>query len=162
MKKTPQRKDSNAKKQSNDFDPIFDIFTLRKKPVSIEYIENLALACVKSAVEDKADLTLNGFFIRRGITNNTTDLWQTKSPVFKEAMATRRKMIGDKRETGAIIKDPSKDYLRLNEQSVMRFMPMYSEEYARFREWEASLSKENEQVENKIVVIESFEEKKQD
>jgi hypothetical protein len=166
MKKTSHRTSKsvkNAKPVTYDakmFEEKFDIFTFKKIPISNGFIENLAEESVRSALTDKDDFILMGFFYERG--HNRTDIhrWCNRNEKFKNLYEARRKIIAAKREAGALLVDPVKKYHRLKDSLVRFTMPFYEEEW-RDREKEIAKDRLEEQaIEQKVIVIERFPETK--
>ena len=146
MSKTPHRtgnKTKNTKPATYDarmFEEKLDIFTLKKIPISDGYIETLAQEALNSALNNKDDLIMMGYFYERGHHRSDIWRWSQRNEKFKELIETRRKIIGAKRESGGLLQDPSKKYHRLKDNLVRFTMPFYEDEW-RNREKEIAKDK---------------------
>jgi hypothetical protein len=157
MKKSSHHNNSAPKTTSNLIRETYDIFNLRSKPPSIDFIENLAQLSVKSALENKEDLTIFGFFVERGYHSSDVKRWQDRSDTVDKLIKVRKEVILNKIKIGHLIKDLSKKYARINETSGARYLIKNDDEWRRFREWEANLNKEQQPPERTVIVMDSFQ-----
>jgi hypothetical protein len=162
MSKNSHRTPKSSKvptKQPVQFEQVYDIFTMRKKPMSMETIEQLAMQSVESALNKKNDLTALGFFSRLGY-GTMVQKWREKSAKFDYLYQERKRIISDKRETGGLLKDPDKEYLRLDSNMARFSMPLYDSEWRDLEVQRAKDKIEDGSVEQKVIVIERFPEAK--
>ncbi|HVW99242.1 MAG TPA: hypothetical protein VHA52_02210 [Candidatus Babeliaceae bacterium] len=158
MKKSNNIKLNAEKTPSRVFETVLDIFTLKQRPVSIAFIEQLAQQSVKSALEIKNDLKSEQFFRKLGYGSNSIKRWRERSPKFAELYDLRKEILADKREIGAALKDPDKEYLRLNESFIKYTHSLYDKEFKELEAEKAALHNKDEKPEKIVVVIDKFEE----
>ncbi len=127
-----------------------DMFTLRQTPVSNDYLLKFALEWVNWAITDDDALTLEGFYILKGVQQRTVDRWCDRCPELMEAHDYAMMVIGDRREKGAITR-------KYSEGMIKTTMCMYKIKWKELEEWRAHLS---EKIANaggmKLVEIEKF------
>lgn len=163
--RTPKKKESAKYTTKTDkpshydarmFEEKLDIVTFRKIPISDGYIETLAENAVKSALHDKDDLVMMGYFYEHGHFKTDIARWSERNEKFRDLVEMRRKIIGAKREAGALLQDQNNKYHRLKDTLVRFTMPFYEESW---REREKELAKdkmEDAAAENSVIVIEKF------
>lgn len=136
------------------FDEYYDIFTLRKTPISLAAIEQLACKLLKWAHTDPTAYKLSQFWKNEGINSTTLKRWSDRSPMLQEAIQAAREIIGDRREIGALKR-------QLSEGIVASSMSIYDPEWKAMAEWRASLKQEKDSQSNPVtVVIENYPEEK--
>lgn len=143
---------SNTTKQnvpSKLFEEVFDIFTLKMKPISITFVEQLGQQFVKYALEDDNALKAMAFFRAKGYGTDDIRRWKERSIKFASAYELGKEIIGDRREIGGLKK-------KYDAGMITTSMPIYDREWKEQAEWKANLTKEKEQPTTKIVVIEKF------
>ena len=96
-----------------------DIYTQRRMPISPLFLGRLAQDLVKWASESK-EIILEKFFVMKGIDPDVPKMgkWDERSPEWKRAFATAKKLIGYKREEGGLRN-------KLNVPMVMRTQGRY-------------------------------------
>ncbi len=92
------------------FDEFYDIFTLRMRPISEEYIIQIGVECFRWATTDPEALKITQFFRSKGISTSTFQRWMERSPKFKELYLESKYAIGDRRETGEITRKYSSTF----------------------------------------------------
>jgi hypothetical protein len=159
MRKSAPHNNNVKKTTSNLLQETYDIFNLRSKPLSIDFIENLGQLAYKSALEVKDDITIYGFFAERGHNKDDVTRWSKRSETFEKLMQLRKELILHKIKAGHMLRDAGKKYLRINEGSGARYLIKNDDEWRRFREWESNLNKEQQPPERTVIVMDSFQDK---
>lgn len=125
-----KKKDNNhtmtksAKTKYGRQDPLFvlDIKTMRQRPVSMAYLEQLALKLVEW-VNTKKEVIIDEFLQQEGYSYGAFKRFRNRCPKLEEAYQYAKMCIGNKRERGAL-------YNKMNANIVMKSMPNYSERWA--------------------------------
>lgn len=105
--KTPKNSNNSTKKKRSattvtDF--YLDLFTLKEKPVSNAFIEQLAAQLLDWAAHDKEALSIKRFVLSKGIHWNTFIRWsQTREPL-KSIYEDAKLLVAARREEGMIKK----------------------------------------------------------
>ncbi len=110
-----------------------NMFTLKQTPVSNDYLLHFALEWVNWAITDDDALTLEGYYIIKGVGSRTVDRWCKRCPELMEAHDYAMMIIGDRREKGAITRKYDSGMIRTT-------MPMYKAKWKELEEWRAHLS----------------------
>lgn len=151
MKKNTKKSTNPIAKEEKYKKVVFDEYrnmnTFRIYPVTVEYIEQVALELIEWAKDDCRALKISQFFTRQGISTTTVKKWRDKSPVFDEAYVYAKQIIGDRRETGAIENEYDSGMIRSS-------MPIYDDEWKMNEEWRSKLKDQSGQMGNVKVVIE--------
>ena len=79
-----------------------NLYTQRKHPISILFIERIAEELVLWAKNDKNAFKLSQFYLDKGIPHSTFHYLLGKHKTLKEAYESARLIIGNRREIGAI------------------------------------------------------------
>ena len=140
----------SAYRSSREF---LNLHTLKMQPVSDEWLEIFAKELVDWTINDENALTMNGFYVKKGVPSRTVARWRKRSKLFNEAHEFAKMIIGCRRETGALTK-------KLDAGIVLRTMAMYDEEWKKLEEWRADLKikeAEKKQPANFIVRMDSIE-----
>lgn len=132
----------------NRFHDYFNIYTLKNQPTNIKYIESIAKELVDWAQTEDA-LTLEQFWLVKGIDGSTVKKWKGLSPVFKAAHSFAKGTIAVRREIGGLKN-------KLNTPMILSSMPMYSNRWKNLTKWRASLKNKNEEEKPIRVLIEQI------
>jgi len=146
---------SQVKKRYRDTAEFINMHTFRKTPVKIDYLELLAKELVEWATTEKP-LILTIFYDERGIHSDVLARWMKRSKKLKQAHQFAKRVIGSRRELGALNKT-------LDSGIVARTMAMYNKDWKNLEEWRSNLRKtEEEQKGDTIIKVEmpSYLEKK--
>jgi len=143
--KMPSRVEEIAEEIIRDTKTVFKPSLLRTdkqcKDLGIELIEY---------VTHTPDCFSTEYFLNHiKMSSNKFYEWVAASPELKEALESARRIMFERREKGAILG-------KLNPNTVMPYLHMYSDSYKRAAEWRASLNKEKESEGPQVVVIERF------
>jgi len=114
------------------FDEYLDIFTFKTRPVTDEWIEQLAKDLVKWSTEDDEAFKLTQYYRSRGIGSDDMKRWCERSPKLKKAHTVALQALGDRREIGALKKkyDPG---------MTRTMMPRYDKDWKKIEEWRSTL-----------------------
>ena len=117
--------------------PFMDFYnwsTMSKQVASEVWAEKTAMELIEWAEtrNGTSSLTLNEFYVFKGLDRETFQDLTEKFPVLKKARAYARGILGNKRENGLIHK-------RLDPTSVAFMMPHYDPDWKAIVEWRASL-----------------------
>ena len=124
-----------------------DLFTLRERPVSDDYLFKLALEWITVALNDETMLTLDDFLILKGLSRKTMMSWCRRCDVLMEAHNHVTMIIGNRREKGMLTK-------KLDSTGVLRSMHMYDDRWVKADEWRASLSTKILGAGNTVTIVE--------
>ena len=120
--------DSSESNSVYKYDYYLDMFSLRERPVSDRWLDNLAVELIKWAINNSEALKLTQFYQERGIGSNDVKRWIGRNENFARAHSFARGIIGDRREIGAI--------KRIYDPSMIRAMQAYyDEDYKVQEEW---------------------------
>ncbi len=142
----PSTQDSISEK--NLWHDYFNIYTLKTQPVNIKYIESMAKELTDWAMDDNS-LTLEQFWLLKGLDGSTIKKWKEVSPAFKAAQSFAKRTIAVRREIGAIKN-------KLNTSMILSSMPMYSNKWKKMTQWRASLKNKQEQDKTIKVLVEQI------
>lgn len=149
MKKATKNTTVKEKPANTPFFDCFDIFTLKQRPISLNYVEKMGMEFLKWAINDDDALKAMVFFRKHGHCSDDIASWKDRSPAFAKAYDEGKSAIGDRREMGGIKR-------KFDAGIVASSMAIYDKEWKSHAEWKANLTKEREQPATKIVVIEKF------
>jgi hypothetical protein len=150
MKKKPEELE-NCAKNNNDED-YFCFVEMTRRPIQECEIRSLAKKVVKWARDDKNALKLSAFTSEAAISYNDWLRWCQKYPFLQEAHEQALRLLGNRRETGALKG-------KLNAGMVNTTMPMYDPEHRKMLKWKHSLRvarQEEKAQQQQIIVIERF------
>jgi len=145
--KSSSVKAKKDKKEWTYFDEYFDFNSFKKKPVSEQWLMELAKRLVFWARDNEDALILNQFFTDEGIGKSTVANWKKRNERFNMSYDFAKQLIGIRREVGALKK-------KLDTHMIMFTMPQYSESWKELEEWRSSLKvKEQEKVGDRKITI---------
>lgn len=127
-----------------------DCFSLKTKPVTEHFIDRFFSDLIQQAISDDDLLTIESYYLYKGVDPDTYYGWVNKYPVAKKLHQVALYMIGSKREKGGLKRkyDPS---------MVSSSMPLYNERWKELLEWKTLLKeKEHKARGNVTVVLEEF------
>ncbi len=105
-----------------------DMFTLKMKPISYDYKLKFALEWVNVAIADDDMLTLEEFYILKGIDPRTVERWLKTCPELQQAHDFVMCVIGVRREKGALKNKYDSGMVRTS-------MAMFSVRWKDLEEW---------------------------
>lgn len=142
------RTKSVAKKKyvKKEFDFYYDIFTLRKKPVTLEYIEARAEQMRDLAFNDPEMLKVTQLYRAMGCTQSDIDRWRKRSEKLDLMHDEAKQAIGDRREIGGMKKN-------FSESIVRHTMHHYDTTWKGMDEYQAALRKKDEEKPTQITVV---------
>lgn len=137
----------------------YDMITFKRKPVSVEYLKELAremLEWVNNFKDEDGDAPLkhSQFLGKKGIHKYTYYRWLEACPELKFAHDHTLMIIGDNRELGGIKR-------RLDPNMVTKSMPMYDESWKQLEEWRAKMG-DGKNVGNITVRMEQFSDEEEE
>jgi len=141
------KKDSVSKKGYVFFDDYTDLFTFKKVPISEAYIDRLATELLDWALNNDDALKMSQFYLGKGISYHSFSRWLKRSKNLEEAHNSALKLLGNRREIGAIKK-------KYDTSMIATMMPKYDEDWKEVIEWRSKLKEQEASNETKIVVIE--------
>lgn len=145
------RPDCNRDSKEFNWNSYLSTLSLQMFPANDEFKERLALELVTWARENKNALFLDEFYDLKGIIPETVIFWSKRSEKLKEAVRTAKRIIGRRRELGAMNNE-------LNAATVHYTMPHYSDIWREEQRIRAELkNKDIDQQRPITVVIEDFD-----
>ncbi len=151
MKKTNHSK-KKEKLSTIDTPTFYSMRDMAVKPVTDNYLRNLAINTVKLVEEDEDIITMTRVFNLAGVLKKQWYRWAERHEDVKNATIWIRQIIGDRRESGALKR-------KLDSATVLQMMPYYDEDWKAINEWRSRIKHENAAAnEAKVVVIERFPE----
>jgi hypothetical protein len=131
-------------------DDYRDMKSFRMLPMSERGIERIATELIDWATNNEDALKMTQFYTKHGLNSHTIDRWCERVPFFREAIEHAKKIIGDRREIGALKK-------KYSESIVSASMAFYDPEWKALLEWRAKLARNEEDSSGvKFVVLEKF------
>lgn len=118
----PNPNTSSNKQSKPVFDFYLDMFTLREKPITAEWIEKFALRLVSWAITDPNALTISEFYIAEGVNRTTYNKWCEIYPYLKDAHEFALQAIGNRRMGGGLTR-------KYSEGLVKYTQPMFDPEF---------------------------------
>jgi len=114
-------------------------FSFRQIPVSQDYLKHLACELAYWADTNEDALVFSEFFHDRKprIPKQSFYEWVKKNQFLADAHKYALEAIGNRREKGALKK-------KLDANTVIKSMPIYSEEWKELNEWYGKMKTENE------------------
>lgn len=161
-KKKPRKATKSTTRKTKKLIPLyedyFDFLSWRQTPISIDGIEKKAEMFLEWATNNDDALLMAQWYNAQGICGNTINRWKERCPKFAHACNLVKRIIGARREVGALKK-------KFDSAMVRTTMPHYSSIWKELAEWEAIIKrpKEEEKQDTKVVIIERYptiEEKK--
>lgn len=141
------------KKKTIVVDEYYDWKIQAKTPITEKRMNDIAKELYEWARDCSTAYKVSQFFTTKGIGSTTWEGWVDKFEVIREAHKEAVRMIGDRREIGAIEK-------RLEPGMIASSMAHYDKAWKRLAEWRASLRNDkNEENQQKIVVMEVYNKK---
>jgi len=134
-KKPIERKD--RKPPIRIIDEYFDMFHFKQVPVSEGFIDRLFSDLVKEAYNDKEMLTLEDFYLKRGLSPDSYYKWVKKYPQAQRAHDVALLAIGNRRERGGLTR-------KYDSGLVSQSMAHYSKRWKQGIEWRESLKTKRE------------------
>jgi len=141
MKKISKKKESpksilpNQRSKKTNYrylDEYKDLFTRKLTPVSVEFIELIIKQILHWAHNDKNALFLDQFWFSKGIPTMSFNAWRKKFPELDEACQEAKRLIGMRRETGAIKK-------KFDSGMIRSVQAMYRPEWKKVEKWRSEL-----------------------
>ena len=120
-------------KWQEDYRNCFD-FSFR--PVTERFIEQFFSDMVKSCADDDGCLSIQEYFLSKGVNSKTFYAWCQKWELAGDALETAKELIALKREKLALKN-------KLNAGVFLAMQPKYCPEYKALMEWKASLHNKN-------------------
>ena len=102
MSKSNEHNTPTVRSTVKAIDMYKDLFILRERPVSEVFIERFCADMLDWATTNKDALVLLDFFTARKVNPKTVWRWEQKHPMIREAKTMALKIIGSRREKGAI------------------------------------------------------------
>lgn len=112
-------------------DEIHDLDTGKRRPITNTYIPRLAQQYIQWAGQDDA-LILRDFISLHKLNKDRFYAWMEEFPELKEAHDYAKRMVGSRRERGALTKLLEKD-------TVLKSMAHYAQEWKDLEQWRAGL-----------------------
>ena len=133
------------------YDDYLDMFTMRKRPISVEYIEKFANDMVLWALNDPDAFKLAQYYRIRGVCGEDMERWAERYPNLKTANRYVLGILGDKREMGALKKDYDSGMVRT-------MMPRYDKDWRNIEKWRSLLREQESKAAGgtKFVVMDKF------
>lgn len=125
---------------------ILDIKTMRQKPVSIAFIENLANKLI-NWVNASKEIIIDDFLQQEGYSHSNFKVLRDKSDKLEEAYQYAKMCIGNKRERDAY-------YNKGNAALIMKSLPDYSPRWKKLTKWHAEINTQNQNINQGIQVVE--------
>jgi len=142
------------KEPSKPFDEYYDLFTLRTKPVSDVFIEQIAQKLMHWAINNEEAYKISQFYEQEGLHNEDIDRWCKRSKAMAYAKYAALRAIGNRREIGGLKK-------KLDSGMVSYTMAHYDKDWKDLAEWRNTLKLDADQKgETKIVVLEKYPDSK--
>lgn len=129
MAKNPQHSTEiidEEKNRSGYFDEYHDLFTFRKKPVTIEWIVELAHK-VRKFADKNTTLRVNDFYDGEGISPDDYYRFKAKCPELQSAHAYLKRRIASRRDKGALGAGKKKFDAMWASKNQWRYDPLYLE-----------------------------------
>lgn len=143
MKKKLSKSKNNSKKSvayanTPFLDEYRDLYTYKKKPVSLPFIERIVIDMFNWAKNNKNALVMHDFFIERGIPLSTVQKWTAKFEIFREALKDTKLVLGSRREKGALKREYDANMVRT-------VMHRYDPEWREAEVWRAELKQKQDE-----------------
>lgn len=126
-------------------------------PYNDAALERLANEIYEWASKDEDALVLEEFYLKRGISCSTWIRFKERSPALKEAHNHALRLIGIRREKGAIKS-------KMDFRAIASTQPRYSKTARQVEEWRANLrakaNEDSDKLTNVKVVIEKYDDTK--
>ena len=159
MNKTKKNNNEKTEVVKPFFEDHIDTRTMRKIPVTIEYINELGKHLVKWASFNDDALLLTQFYVENGLSGDSVRRFGERSPLWKKAIKTAKMAIGVRRELGALKK-------KYSENVVLKTLAFYGsswdgdqEDWKAMETWRSDLRKAVAEAKSKgniKVFMESF------
>jgi len=133
------------------YDDYLDMFTMRKRPINIKYIEKFANDMVHWALNDPDAFKLAQYYRIRGVGGDDMERWTERYPDLKKANSYVLGILGDKREMGGLKKDYDSGMVRT-------MMPRYDKDWRSIEKWRSLLREQESKAAGgtKFVVMDKF------
>jgi len=132
-------------------DQVRDGYSMRMRPISEAFIEDLALKLIADAKNDPDVLSIESFCNKHDITRSTLDNWAKKFPFFGEAKEKAMTAFGSRLENGAL---KGKEGIR--ERTAREILPVYSKTWKDREDSLAALAKDSQGSGSFVAVLEAF------
>lgn len=132
MKKTNNPSTEEQITTTYVFDEYISTIDFRKRPVSDNWILQLARRLRDWAVNDPEALTLVSFYNKEGIASRDLARWCERVPALQLAYETAMATIGARREIAGLKRDFDSGIVRTT-------MPIYDKKFKDLEEWRSSL-----------------------
>jgi len=156
MTTIPQDIKKKQKTPSTYYDQYRDLFTFRMKPVPMSFIERISKELVEWAYTNEDALVLSDFFYSKGIGSRVANGWANKTPILKQAVEEAKRLLGNRREKGAIKKEYDAGMIKAT-------MNLYHDEWEKLEVWRAELKQKQDEITQKSTiqwVLEKFPDSK--
>lgn len=105
-----------------------DLLTGKQQPVPKSFLDQLAKELISWAINDKDAIILSQFFYERGIPHATFHSWLRTDSDFKNIYETAKRIIGNRRESGAITRKYEAGMIKAS-------MSMYSDDWKELEDY---------------------------
>jgi len=146
VNKTRKSITANANGTKITVDGYFDLQTFKMKPISPQFIDQLAEKLIVWVDSDEDALIFEEFFKLTKIYSANFYEWLEKSENLKRAHEYAKSMLAIRREKGGLKR-------KLDPGMVQASMPMYSKAWKEMTEWKAKLKEESAAQANNITVV---------
>lgn len=152
MTKRKTKKTEAQLVQSDNDDWVYSFTEHRPIPITYPTIVKL-IAKFKEFVKKDSVLRISQFLNQEDITDHDWYRWISKYPELKEAQDYALRIIGERREMGAITG-------KYRESAIMPYMSMWDKKFKEHAEWKASLTnkKDDETTAIKFVLMKDMPE----
>ena len=151
--KVKQEPIKGTKKRNSVFDTYTDLFFFKQKPIPYAFLERLAEDLMKWSVKDTS-LRIESFFSDCGIRAEDYYRFVGRCEELKAAHEVAILRIAVRRDIGALTK-------KYDASWAARTQAAFDETYRKARKFEAELSKEVNESQQKLVVIERMPDTKE-
>lgn len=139
------------------FPEYTDMLTMRQKPVSLAFLENLAAEMVNWVNSKSEKLVFTQFLAEKGMSYSIFRQWKERCPKLVVAHEYVLETLGAIRESGALKR-------KLDSAMVLKSMPVYSYDWAQLEKErdERKAKRDDKNIGNITVVMERFGNDKKD
>lgn len=140
---TKKKKPKNRLLPFKYLDEYRELFTMRMKPVSESFLQQIAGELLAWAYNNKDALILRDFFHDKGIPARSAARWAQKHQVLKQAMEEAKYMLGSRREKGAVKREYEPGMIRAVQHQ-------YDPEWRKDEIWRAELKQKQDERSSQI------------
>ena len=142
-----------SKKRGCVFDTYYDLFCFKQKPIPYSFLERLSQDLLAWSMKDTS-LRIEDFYMDCGIRSEDYYRFLQRCEELKEAHEIAITRIATRRDKGALTK-------KFDSSWAARTQAAFDETYRKARKFEAELSKEVNDNQQKLVVIERMPDTKE-